>query len=778
MNNRNVDKVMKDVSELFKVNANTIYEFFTKKNLTTGFIIPEYQRVYSWDTNHIERLIDDIREGVISIRNDSGGNESITFVGTVICSKLKDFDFEGDVLSVVDGQQRMTTLLLICVSLHQKLTGLSSILKEDSNTDVEFLEKKVVKTVLTKLFAVFAGQFSPLPETSEEMFPRLIREGYDFWSQNPKDRYYVSPASEVVFKYIEYVLGEKKEFVALELKDRTETKDSIDFFLKNMKSIDNALDALAEGESFGAIKDEGLEVEPLPNADSLLNNSKYRSSLLSSVPLMNDEQASSIINSESFKQPDFKKLIRLVAFSNYLIKRVAITKVVATSDNYAFDIFEALNTAGEPLTALETFKPIVFRDEERMTKEGFSRSKSKIIFDELREYLESSKFKDAEKRQRESKEVVVILALVLDGRKESLHLNSQRKYLRIRYEKLETIEEKQSLVNELGNVLQFRKDFWDKDRYSALFNGYEDREELLVCMDFIRGMKTYMATPVLTRYYEFSNTPQGYLQFLRAVKSTTAFIILWRAYYGGTAGIDTIFRELMKKSFCKSKTGHTKLLDVKELVSEYRRILKNKVDLLDKDVWVDGVVSQPLYAKSKVLCRMMILIYSNDSDSVSANSFLLRKGRKNSGVNLMNLNKFRSSEFSTLEHIAPQNPANKSSWDGGIYKTPFLRNSIGNLILMPQKENSNVGNKGWDIKKVYYAAYCETSNEGVSSHVASAKKMGFSFKKTTVSLIEDGECLPTLKYIAGVEDWNADVIRKRSENIAELVWNDLVAWID
>ena len=42
---------------------------------------------------------------------------------------------------------------------------------------------------------------------------------------------------------------------------------------------------------------------------------------------------------------------RLVFFSRFWLDRISVVYVIAANDNYAFDIFDALNTTGEPLTA-------------------------------------------------------------------------------------------------------------------------------------------------------------------------------------------------------------------------------------------------------------------------------------------------------------------------------------------------------------------------------------------------------------------------------------------
>ena len=61
--------------------------------------------------------------------------------------------------------------------------------------------------------------------------------------------------------------------------------------------------------------------------------------------------------------PESEGLIRLLLLASYLIRSVVLTVVEAPNEDIAFDIFDALNTTGEPLTALETLKPHIVRFE-------------------------------------------------------------------------------------------------------------------------------------------------------------------------------------------------------------------------------------------------------------------------------------------------------------------------------------------------------------------------------------------------------------------------------
>ena len=92
------------------------------------YIIPEYQRPYSWEYDHCLQLYSDLVE-VYEANNSENSNEDY-FIGNIIIAKSEDNEYE---LDVVDGQQRLTSLFLMA-----KVLSL-------------FTEHKVYKTDLEKI---------------------------------------------------------------------------------------------------------------------------------------------------------------------------------------------------------------------------------------------------------------------------------------------------------------------------------------------------------------------------------------------------------------------------------------------------------------------------------------------------------------------------------------------------------------------------------------------------------------------------------------------------
>ena len=110
-------------------------KYLTLAKLLAGrlFEIPDYQRAYSWTSRERNDLFDDIE------RVFSKGTEDSHFMATVVCLLRKKVCLgtdEYDQLDVVDGQQRLTTLIILLNSI--KL----SLVQKESKQKRVFLELK------------------------------------------------------------------------------------------------------------------------------------------------------------------------------------------------------------------------------------------------------------------------------------------------------------------------------------------------------------------------------------------------------------------------------------------------------------------------------------------------------------------------------------------------------------------------------------------------------------------------------------------------------------
>ncbi|EMH26887.1 hypothetical protein HMPREF1420_00127 [Helicobacter pylori GAM264Ai] len=108
--------------------ATTLLGFF-EENQNNQFVIPIYQRVYSWKKEQCKQLWDDI----IKI----GGNDKMNghFIGSILY--VLDGNTHSSPLLIIDGQQRLTTITLLCIALRSHLSDEVKILEEFSHEKIE-----------------------------------------------------------------------------------------------------------------------------------------------------------------------------------------------------------------------------------------------------------------------------------------------------------------------------------------------------------------------------------------------------------------------------------------------------------------------------------------------------------------------------------------------------------------------------------------------------------------------------------------------------------------
>ncbi|GAA7597941.1 DUF262 and DUF1524 domain-containing protein [Helicobacter pylori] len=97
---------------------------FIGKSQEKQFVIPIYQRVYSWEKEQCKQLWDDIVK--------TGGNDQMNghFIGSIVFVQDGIYTTNHNELLIIDGQQRLTTITLLFIALRDYL-----------NDEDEFLEK-------------------------------------------------------------------------------------------------------------------------------------------------------------------------------------------------------------------------------------------------------------------------------------------------------------------------------------------------------------------------------------------------------------------------------------------------------------------------------------------------------------------------------------------------------------------------------------------------------------------------------------------------------------
>lgn len=112
---KNIEPQLKFIGEYLKISENEM------------FVIPEYQRGYSWDIEQCDKLWQDVESFI-----DSGANDPY-FFGTIIIN-CSDAD---NCFNLIDGQQRTTTFLLLLKAMLIKID--ETLKKFIKNEDSEAL---------------------------------------------------------------------------------------------------------------------------------------------------------------------------------------------------------------------------------------------------------------------------------------------------------------------------------------------------------------------------------------------------------------------------------------------------------------------------------------------------------------------------------------------------------------------------------------------------------------------------------------------------------------
>jgi hypothetical protein len=174
-------------------------QYLTLSKLFAGrlFQIPEYQRAYSWTSTQRQDLFNDI------LSTNAKGPDEGHFMAAVVCLRRRKETLGTDefhVLDVVDGQQRLTTLIVLLKAINLALDSKKKIEAKLAAELQELLVKVEGEELLllqtnhdsSHYFANFLRNgFSPKPETAKTTADReileAIKECRDFVSKWQKD---------------------------------------------------------------------------------------------------------------------------------------------------------------------------------------------------------------------------------------------------------------------------------------------------------------------------------------------------------------------------------------------------------------------------------------------------------------------------------------------------------------------------------------------------------------------------------------------------------------
>lgn len=210
------------------------------------FDVPDYQRYYSWNKKQRLDLFDDIDNAI-----DCGDT---IYLSTVVALYIDEDNYDGKLVkhySIVDGQQRITTIALLLKSISQKM----SVMKPGS-LEIQEIEDLLVKKTASKADAVLFQSNNP---SSDNTFDDYIKDG----------KIPASPIMDSVAKRILNAILECDEYIKnksiselIEIKNKVLNDFQLVFFeMAKEKDVYRA---------FKSLNGRGLPVSALDNIKSQL----------------------------------------------------------------------------------------------------------------------------------------------------------------------------------------------------------------------------------------------------------------------------------------------------------------------------------------------------------------------------------------------------------------------------------------------------------------------------------------------------------------------------
>lgn len=777
--------------EIFEAQSKSLRELLSDNGL--GLYLPPYQRPYGWGKDNIVKLLDDTLHGLKTL---DGSPDSFTFLGTVITihdvnhvtvRPIVRPEVPSKVLTVIDGQQRLSSLLLLLASLHNCIRQASWKVFKGKTPDAsdavgQALYSETINTLQMLGIAFYERKnFGTTP-----IYPRLIRAFKDQWAKDEKNKLYNSPIANLIYNYAVIVDSEAATVKPTDFrpKARVGVGEGEEDLIKRFAEMRAALLNLAKRKDLE-------ELEALPALDVLAKNIEFQRALFNHE--LDPELCTAL---SAFEDEPEALLVRLVMLAAYALNRIALTVVQGKNEDYAFTIFESLNTTGEPLTAFETFLPRVV-----MAKGigEYENSPEHEHMASVQGYL--NRFEVGIKRQNATRDLLVTFALAETGKKLPNRLPDQRGYMKDTFERHSgTVGSRIAYLRHLRDTATFVGATWDPAAgVPRQFTGLPAAamtDTVKLCLNFLQAMgHTVTIAPLVRFYSEAAHAEEGPERDARvasvetAVKAITAFTVFWRASRRGTGNIDSQYRSVMAGD---SLTGMGPLgrgwadptvTEPAPIVDAYlvKQELAARLSSTDKRYggmpnlasFLAAASGLPLYTMSKPLTRFLLLAAYHDTIEDSERPGLVKPGK--AGVApCFTADGWSDETHLTLEHIAPQQRT--SGWDAAFYGEKEVVHRLGNLVLAPGAANASLSSRPWDEKRVLYAALGATTADEAKGTL---EQSGLTFAQSTEVLASMSRHLPHLQALGQrQDDFTPQFMEQRAEVLLRLAYTRLKDWLD
>ena len=369
--------------------------------------------------------------------------------------------------------------------------------------------------------------------------PKIIRGSVDKWvMEEESNRSYLSAVAKHLFELVNYIEG---------LDEKSPKFDSKTNAGKNLNTAKKWL------------KENILGTKPreddYPNTRIILEkiDQEYiwqyeRPELVNWINNEEEPNAKTVLF-------DAHNLVKIFSLCHYLLDRCCFTIIEPSSDEWAFDMFQSLNATGTPLTAIETFKPLVVNVVEREVQ--FKGTLEDRYFAKIEKSFEDKK---PTAKSRITNEILNYLRTTLEGKKLSNTFSTQKKWLENAYGSASDDREgNRQILSYFGNHAEFVSKIWHgntKGERGDLYflNGTKDQGLATMLFQFLVDSSHKLAISILSPAYHriVLNEENAREDFVTLVKLISGFYSLWRSVRKNS-GLDDVYRSYFKSQHEKRK---------------------------------------------------------------------------------------------------------------------------------------------------------------------------------------------------------------------------------
>lgn len=758
------------------------------------YYIPAYQRDFSWDREHVERYFESLVAGMHAM-TDRDELSTETFMGTIVCfedfspySSVKPFvvnDTPLQLLSLIDGQQRMTISITVAICLHEFLEEELKQMESSNKKELQELKNQQID-IISELKGMFTSQVN---KNDRKPYPRIIKGQIDKWSSSSDQLQYISPIAMLINNYQKEGIAEldstEKLIRLISEKNLESEKAKI---IKSHRIYNNALNTVKnliqllifepETSQEKEITEQGFErltFEPLPEIVALIN--AHEGELQRKLLGMNTP-CDFLKNLSGDELVLGKRVARLVLIASYFLKKIKYIRLITRSDTYAYSIFDSLNTTGDPLTAYETFRAEIIHGFHSIVE--YNNSQQRLLFDEIDAFLTV----DSKKQERITKQLIVNFALAESGTKLSdNNVNAQRKYMFDQY-KSQSENEKIKFIENLRNVARVmdlyinyanRSDNLFFSVFSDALLIHSDDEfrtisEAVFCLKLLVEAGHTITIALVSRFYtqliERNRDDKALFELCRAICSTAAFFALWRISRETTDRIDDNHR-LIIRSYCRQAKCKVTLILLSQryyyfLENNRRPIVIN--DKLSENEWVALSSEIPIYRVARNVAKFLLLINTywrkNNSPQEILHDFL-----------------WDEEAHRTIDHVIPRKEENNTATSAGEKQ---ILHCIGNLTLLPRQSNSYIKDKHWEKgKRIIYVLLSGLDVDKSDKQEAQQLINTYLKLKNHIEMLasKDKRLLLPIQEVAKIQIFVYQNAKERSDEILRAVWPCLIKWL-